>query len=282
MLDISTTDSGDYRTLSASQINKFYNCSRMWAYEYIEGLKPPPTYPMKKGTYIHAVIEELNDSLGTIDDRSVQDLRVDIQEKALTIARDLWKKGIPGEFEEEMRENHSKIKDQFFNYIEALLQRYQDIKRRTELSAEDAWFRARPSANELSILVTNESGEWLFRGDIDSVFEKHPLWFDRTAIIDYKTGKSPFDDESPMSIEYSRHLDVYAWLYYQAFGSVPEVAGIHFLAEPPSNSTSFMYKEIDPGTIESTHMMLNRVRELATSEDLEDYNRNTQFKWCEF
>lgn len=281
-IDVITTDNGDYRTFSASQINKLYNCPRMWAYEYIEKLKPEPTYPMKKGTYIHAVVEEFNESLGSLEGKPVADLKEILRQKILKIARDLWEQGLPGEFEEEMRENHQHIRKQFFNYVETLIKRFHAIKRRTNMDQEQAWYRARPSVNELSVLITDDEGKWLFRGDIDSVFEKHPLWFDRTAIIDYKTGKSPFNTESPMSVEYSRQLDIYGWLYYQAYGCVPEVVGIHFLAEPPDSPNAFLFKEIDLGTIESTHLMVERVRELAVSDNLEDYPRNQQFKWCEF
>jgi hypothetical protein len=85
-----------------------------------------------------------------------------------------------------------------------------------------------------------------------------------------------------MSVEYSRQLEIYAWLYFQAFGVIPEVAGIHFLAEPPESSTAFVFQEIDPGTVESIHLMIQRVRDLATSEDPEEYPKNTDYKWCEF
>jgi len=254
----------------------------MWAYEYIEDLKPPPTFPMRKGTYIHAVIEQFNEKLGSLDGRSTADLKEILRRDILEIARELWRDGLTGDFEQEMRNNHESVREQFFNYVDTVLKRYRSIESRTELGSDRAWYRARPSANELSILVTDDRGNWLFRGDIDSVFEKHPLWFDRTAIIDYKTGKSPFDTTSPMNVEYSRQLDIYAWLYYQAFGTVPEVAGIQFLAESPDSPKAFIFKEIDPGTVESTHLMIERVREIATSDELEDYPRNQQYKWCEF
>lgn len=259
-----------------------YNCPRMWAYEYLEDLKPPPTFPMKKGTYIHAVIERFNESLGGLEEHPESERKESLRQEILHIARELWEDGVPGEFEEEMRENHEAVRNQFFNYVDTLLKRFRAIKRRAGLDDEKAWYRARPSANELSVLVTDDEGEWLFRGDIDAVYEKHPLWFDRTAIVDYKTGKSPFNNEDPMNIEYSRQLDIYGWLYYQAYGSVPEVAGIQFLAESPDSPKAFIFKELDPGTIESTHMMIQRVRDIATSDDLEDYPRNQQFKWCEF
>jgi hypothetical protein len=85
-----------------------------------------------------------------------------------------------------------------------------------------------------------------------------------------------------MSVEYSRQLDIYAWLYYQAYGVIPEVAGIHFLSEPPNSSTAFVFQEIDPGTIESIHLMIQRVREKLDGEELDQYSRNTDYQWCEF
>ncbi len=276
------TEEDKLRTFSASQVNKFYSCPRMWAFEYIEGLKPPPSYAMKKGTFVHAVVEEFNMDPGALISGAKQQQKDELLERINEVARRLWQEGLPGEFADQMKQNVKKLKGQFENYVDTFLKRFSGVKRRTDLTSEQAWRKASPDANELSVLVTDEAGEWLFRGDIDAVYEKHPLWFDRTTIVDYKTGKSPFNAASPLSVDYSRQLDIYAWLYYQAFGHVPEVAGIHFLAEPPQSSTAFVFKEIDPGTIESVHLMLKRVRELTVSEELEDYPRNQQYKWCEF
>jgi RecB family exonuclease len=281
-MEMSIPDTGKSRTLSASQINKAYNCQRMWAYEYIEGIKPPPNFPMKKGTFVHAVIEDFNESLEPLQGRSESELETDLKERILSVARELWEDGLIGEFEEEMKNNNEDVRKQFFNYIQSLLQRFRNIKRRTDLKDKEAWEIASPTVNELSVLVTNESGEWLFRGAVDAVYEKHPLWFDRTALVDYKTGKSPFNSDEPMSVEYSRQLDIYAWLYYQAYGVIPEVAGIHFLSEPPNSSTAFVFQEIDPGTIESIHLMIQRVREKLDGEELDEYSRNTDYQWCEF
>lgn len=281
-MELITTQDGRMRTFSASQINTIYNCPRKWAYEYIADIKPPPNFPMKKGTYVHAVIEDFNRQLGPLNGRTNTELQQDLKEKILDLARDLWKEGLIGDFEEEMRNNHEDIRKQFKNYIKCLLKRFRDIKRRTDLSDEEAWERSSPSANELPVLVTDESGDWLFRGTIDAVFEHHPLWFGRTALIDYKTGTSPFDSKEPMKVEYSRQLEIYAWLYFQAYGVIPEVTGIHFLSEPPDSPTAFVFQEIDPGTVESIHLMIRRVRKIAKATEVEDYPRNTDYKWCEF
>ncbi|MFB6344345.1 MAG: hypothetical protein ABEK50_01030, partial [bacterium] len=81
---------------------------------------------------------------------------------------------------------------------------------------------------------------------------------------------------------HSRQLDIYAWLFYQAFGVIPEVSGIHYLTESPDSSTAFEFQEMDPGTVESVHMMIQRVREMANENRVEDYERNTDYKWCEY
>lgn len=281
-MELKMSDDGEIRTFSASQINTIYNCPRKWAYEYIANIKPAPTFPMKKGTYIHAVIEELNESLGELRGRSEQQLKNDLNEKVRSVARRLWKEGLIENFEDQMKDNHREVQSQFTNYVLSLIKRYRDLRRRTDLNRNAAWKQASPSANELPVLITDSTGEWLFRGVLDAVYEQHPLWFGRTALIDYKTGKSPFKADSPVDVEYSRQLEIYAWLYYQAFGVVPEVAGIHFLAEPPSSSTAFVFQEIDPGTVESMHLMIQRVREIATASQVEDYSRNTDYKWCEY
>ncbi len=276
------SEKGRVRTLSASQINKFYNCPRLWAYEYLEDIKPPPNFPVKKGTYVHAVIEDFNSTLHPLEGRSKRELEIELKERILSIARERWKDGLVEDFEDQMKQNHEEVRSQLFNYIRSLLERFGDIKRRTNLGEEEAWQKASPSANELSVLVTDDSGEWLFRGTVDAVYEKHPLWFDRTALVDYKTGRSPFDSDEPMKVEYSRQLKVYAWLYYQAFGVIPEVTGIHFLSEPPDSSTAFVFQEIDPGTVESVHLMIQRVRDKIQPNNLEEFPRNTNYKWCEF
>jgi len=82
-LELITTENGSKRTFSASQINKIYNCPRMWAFEYLEDIKPPPNYPMKKGTYIHAVIETFNDRLEPLEGRTEKHLKKELQEAIL-------------------------------------------------------------------------------------------------------------------------------------------------------------------------------------------------------
>lgn len=278
--EVATSQAGDYRSLSASQLNKFYNCPRMWAYEYIEKIKPPPTYPLTKGTFIHAAVEAFNEDPLPYEPQS--DLRQSLVDHIQHKARELWKQGMQEPFPDQMRSNRDQLMGQLENYVTSFLKRFRGLKRRTDLPDEQAWQRAYPSANELSVKVVDETGQPLFRGDMDAVFEKHPLWFDRTAIIDYKTGKSPFNDEDPLNVQYSRQLEVYGWLYYQAFGQVPEVVGIQFLAEDPGSSTAFVFQEIDPGTIETIHLLIQRVRDQLGSDQVEDYPRRTEFKWCEF
>lgn len=281
-MEIITTEDGTIRTLSASQVNTFYNCSRKWAYEYIANLKPPPSYPMQKGSYVHAVIEDFNRERGTLNGRSVQELRQDLREDVLAVARNVWKEGMPGDFEQEMREDRAEIRAQFFHYVDTLIKRYRDLRRRTELDPDEAWRRARPSSNELSVAITSPDGEWMFRGDVDAVYEKHPLWFGATVLVDYKTGKSPFNSNSPIDVNYSRQLDLYAWMFYQAYGVVPEVTGLHFLAEEPTSPTAFVFQETDEGTVETVHLMLQRVRERSTAQQVEAYEKNPDYKWCEF
>lgn len=280
-MELITTENGKTRTFSASQINTVYNCPRKWAYEYIAKIKPPPSFAMKKGTFIHAVIETFNQKLSSLNGRDESRLEKDLRNDILEVARELWEEDYVDDFEDQMRENKRSIKQQFFNYVDTLLDRYRQLKRRLD-DDDRAWELSSPTANEIPVLVTDEDGEWLFRGAIDAVYEKHPLWFDRTALIDYKTGKSPYSPDSPLQVNYRRQLNIYAWLYYQAFGVVPEVAGIHFLDEPPTNPKSFIFQEIDTGTVESVHLMLKRVREMATSDSVDDYERNTDYKWCEF
>lgn len=281
-MDWTTTENGRLRTFSASQINTFYNCARKWAYEYIARLKPPPSYPMQKGSYVHAVIEDFNEALPPREGQPIEELRSDLRERILEVARDVWKEGMAGEFEEELRGDHQAVRRQFFNYVDTVIKRYRDLRRRTDLPDEQAWRRARPSANEVSVAVTDPEGEWVFRGDVDAVYEKHPLWFGATVLIDYKTGKSPFNSHAPFDVNYSRQLDIYAWMYYQAFGVVPEVTGLHFLDEEPTSPTAFVFQETDVGTVESVHLMLRRVRNRATAEDVESYEKNPGYKWCEF
>ncbi len=281
-VDLTTTESGQLRTFSASQINTFYNCSRKWAYENIAKLKPPPSYPMQKGTYVHAVVEDFNRALTPLGDRSIEELRSDLRESILEVAREVWKEGMVGEFEDQLRGDHESVRTQFFHYVDSVIKRYRDLRRRTDLDEETAWRRARPTANEVSVAVTDDAGEWVFRGDVDAVYEKHPLWFGATVLIDYKTGSSPFNSHAPLDVNYGRQLDIYAWMFYQAFGVVPEVTGLHFLDEEPTSPTAFVFQETDAGTVEQVHLMLRRVRNRATSEDVESYEKNPDYKWCEF
>lgn len=276
-------DDGKYRVLSASQLNKLYNCPRLWAYEYVAGIKDKPSIATVKGMFIHAVVEKLNEEIAHSNppDGDIMDTLQDWGEQT---AKELWEDLIPDRFRDGMRDKANEVRQQIRNYIAAYMDRFQTIdKYEDDLDRAQAWTRAAPSTNELAVRVLDSpNGKWMFMGSIDAVYENSPAFNGKTVLVDYKTGSAPYRDDEPMGAEYSRQLDIYAWMYYQKTGLVPEVSMIHFLSEGFDSPKSVIKKETDPGTIESAELMLQRMRELTKSTDVEDYPRNTDYQWCEF
>lgn len=271
----------DVPVLSATQVNKIFNCQRMWAYEYIEDLKPPLSYSAVKGVFIHSVVERFNKTIEELNLDTEEELREPLLDHIKAKARECWEAGYPGRFESEMREKNQAIHDQLQNYVQTYINRYQQLRNRG-FTLSEALQLAGPTTNEHGVTVTDEQGNWIFTGSIDAVYQDHPLWEDRTVLIDYKTGKSPFDSEDPLNKGYERQLDIYGWMYYQAHGEVPEAVGVHFLKESPDSPTAFVFKEIDHGTIERMHLLVQRAQRLLGSDQLEEYPRNTDYIWCEF
>jgi hypothetical protein len=273
----------DYQVLSASQINNFYNCNRKWAYEYIKNIKPEINYPMKKGSFIHAVIEDFNNELKPRKFFNTKNLRVSVRDKIRSIAiRLLDDDKLTGQFKRKFKSNSNEIKEQLFNYVDCFLSRFRRLKNSHDFSEEKAWTLSRPTENELSVVIVDDNGNWLFRGDMDTVFEKHPLWFGKTCVIDYKTGSSPFNSNEPLKSDYNRQLNIYGWLFYQCFSVVPEQLGIHYLEENYDSSSAFYFKEFDKGELISTHLNIINVWEQTKSNDIGDYDRDPEYKFCEF
>lgn len=238
---------------------------------------------MIRGTFIHSVVEQFNrqHSLGEISTGHRAMLKKG-KKQIRQIARNIWKNGAVEGWEDEVRDQLDEFNERLDNYIETIINRYRNVKRRTELGHIQALNHAIPTKSELPIRVVDEDGEWLFVGTIDAVYEHNPLWFGNSVLFDYKTGKPPYDNTTPMKANYSRQLNIYAWLFYQAFDVVPEVVGIHHLKGKPDKGTTFEMKEVDFGTIESTHMLIQRARQLIDDDNVEEYKQNTQYKWCEF
>lgn len=273
------------RTLSASQINTLYACQRKWAFKRLQDIKPPQSYPMVKGSYLHAIMEDTTNALGDRAGRDRSELKNHVTELTRQHARTIWnEEAIVDGFENQLNQNKHTIEDQMDNYVRIIMDNYDTLRKARGLNPDEAWRRARPDATELGIRLVedpeDEYSEWLFNGSIDLVYEKHPLWFGKTVIVDYKTGSAPYDGQTAMKAKNARQLDVYAWLFWQAYGVVPDLSAIRYLEEDPSEPTSLMAQQNDPSTVEVGHYYIQRARQMTRSNDPEDYPKNTDYTFC--
>lgn len=111
-----------------------------------------------------------------------------------------------------------------------------------------------PDFSELRIFSNNLR----LMGIIDAVYQIPG----KTLIIDYKTSQRPM-----ITDDIQRQAAIYALLYQDRYGEIPEAVGIHFLIEPKEPSLIHM----DEHLLEYGKLVLGSVREKTKTESEIDY-----------
>lgn len=205
------------RIQSPSSINTYKQCPRKYYYSYILKLPRSSNIHCVRGNIVHEVLEEFFDiDLKEIDANN-------FIPKFSSHMRDLFNK----KWEERKQEiNELKMsmdEIQFFyedsmlmiaNWINAIIRRIgQELEKS---SFEEAFKKIKPDIIEEEFA----SDFYKVRGFIDFVHLKDG----KVKIMDYKTSKSP-----ELKPEYRLQLGIYALLYDEKYGQLPDEVGIWFL-----------------------------------------------------
>lgn len=207
------------RMESPSSILTYLQCPRKYYYSYIQKLEQTPNIHLIIGGIAHSTIEAFHNT--KIKSLEEPETIIDIlHKKLMTEFRQRWERKMK-DLErlnlspEEINEHYDKTKEMINNFYY-----YHSIKviahmHSQNISLAEAHEKLRPKAE--TRLASETYG---VRGVIDAI---HNL-DGHTTIIDYKTSK-----RNEINTDSMIQLAIYALLYKENFGGIPDNTGIHLL-----------------------------------------------------
>lgn len=201
--------------LSPSSINTFKQCPRKFYFAYICKYPTKPNIYTVKGNIVHKVLEKFFDI--DVTGQDLNTIEGFLKSKVKEIYRDTWKNYLKDlmsleKNQDELKENYMDSFDMLMNWTDNFTSRLISLSEGRGL--ENAYRLLTPK-RELFL----SSKEHSVRGFIDAI-EK----VDGVRIIDYKTSKA-----KDMTAEFRLQLGIYALLYKENFGQMPEKVSIVFV-----------------------------------------------------
>lgn len=248
------------RILSPTAINTYLSCPRKFYLRYIKKLKTRPSIHLIRGQIVHKTIERFyQNHPGFLYETALKEIRKEL----VSIFDDLWGKA------ENSIENLGLSREQ--------VEFYYDESRLMLLNFSHWFYKNNlpaPEASEARIFSRNLG----LMGIIDAVLRMG----EDIILVDYKTSKN-----ARITDDMQRQAALYALLYEDRYGKIPESLWIHFLKLPDDPQPI----HIDDELLYYGKILIESVREKTTSQDEKDYpctcggycerDFNNQTKWTE-
>ncbi|MFC1753899.1 RecB family exonuclease [Thermoproteota archaeon] len=242
------------RIESPSSINTYKQCPRKYFYQYIRKLPTFPNIHTVRGNIVHSALEKFFD----IDPASLDPLKY-MPELAAFLSNlfdACWRKKA-NELEkvtcseEQERKFYDESKMMLGNWLNAF---FDDLKLKMhEKSFIDAFNEVKPTEMEEKY----ESKEYSVRGYIDAVSKIDGI----TTLIDYKTSK-PKDRMPP---DYRLQLAIYALMYKEKHGMIPDRVGVWFLKSKEMTITA------DEELVQEAKFEIEQIHASTESDMITDY-----------
>ncbi|MBS3136594.1 PD-(D/E)XK nuclease family protein [Candidatus Woesearchaeota archaeon] len=258
------------RVQSPSSINTYRQCPRKYYYQYIMKLPTKPSIYLVRGSIVHEVLE------------SFFTLRIELFEKgnhregfmsfvSSCLARS-WKHSkksldslhiLPGEMEHYFIESHEMLRNFVDGFCSKLERKMAEGK---ELA--NAFMELSPRVEE-EIIDEGLS----VKGFIDAVHDSPGS----VVIMDYKTS-----NKMDITGEYRLQLAIYALLYMNKYGRMPDKVGINFLR------FGELLLDVDKSLLSYAKSEIMLIHERTLSGEIADYPRKVSAlcKWsngqCDF
>lgn len=239
------------RVESPSSISSYKQCPRKYYYQYIEQLETKPNIHQVRGNIAHAVLE-------SFFDQDVSRLTLDSFELGLMeIMQDLLLR--------EWNKADAKLKSlgltpaqkQFYfedtllmllNWLNHFVRKVYTI----EGSFPERFAKLTPIREELI-----QSDALQAKGIIDAIEQ----YDGQVRIMDYKTSSHNNEEE------YRLQLAIYALLYHEKHGRLPDKAGIYFLKDRPK------FIDVDESLLELAKKEISLIHSLTKTTNINDYPR---------
>lgn len=240
------------RIESPSSINTFKQCPRKYYYHYVEGLPSKPSIHLIRGSVAHLVLEKFFEEKLEMNDENYENvIRNKLQENLVKE----WKEH-KNQFDE-LKLTEQQLSFYFdetmmmiLNFADHLLRRMNEIMAKG-YSLNMSFMKVTPLAEEKF-----ESKKYSVRGFIDAIEKRDG----KTYIMDYKTSKN-----SKINDAYRLQLSIYAMMYQERFGILPEKVGIFFLKDIE------MFLDVDEDMVKDAKFEIEQMHASTESDKKVDY-----------
>lgn len=254
------------RVQSPSSISCYKQCPRKYYYQYIAQLETKPNVHQLRGNIAHKVLE-------LFFDQDVSRLTLDSFELGLMeVMQDLLVKEWSKANGQLKALGLTPVQAQFYfeDTLLMLLNWLNHFVRKVyalEGSFPERFAKLTPIREELLMSPALQA-----KGIIDAI----ETYDGQVRIMDYKTSNHSNEEE------YRLQLAIYALLYYEKHGRLPDKAGIYFLKDRPK------FIDVDESLLELARKEIALIHQLTRSDHLQHYPRNPSrlCKWstgqCDF
>jgi len=257
------------RIQSPSSINTYKQCPRKYFYQYVLSLATKPSIHLVRGKIAHSVLEDFF----KLDIKNISEKNYDFEFKV--ILHELLSKHWH-EAKEEFEKLNLGEADVTF-YLEETKQMIQFwllefLKNLTEQAKAKSFIDAFQELTPKTEMYFC-SEKYGVQGYIDAILKNN----EGVKIIDYKTSK-----RDHMSPAYKLQLAIYALLYDEKYGCLPDKVGIHFLRYCEN---SF---DVNQELLDFAKKECEMVHRKTSSKEITDYPKTISFlcKWrtgqCDF
>ena len=244
------------RLESPSSINTFKQCKRKYFYSYKLELPRTDSIATLTGKAVHEALEnfyKINTS--EITKNNYQTL---LRHELMHLFNNAWTKALPNliKLENDKETIRAYYQDCFLmldNFIRDFLSSLSSVINGS--SFEDAFNKLKPKTE-----VFFQSEKHQVRGYIDAMLNFN----NEVYIIDYKTSS-----RDHVSEEYELQLAIYALMFNEMYGKLPDKVGLHFLRHGTKK-----FLDVNQELIEKAKKECEFVHLKTISNDIADYEKN--------
>lgn len=240
------------RIQSPSSINTYKQCPRKYYYQYVARLETLPSIHLIRGSVTHTVLEDFFKI--DISRLSPENFEYELHILIQDLFHQEWKKAgyefqklklIPTQLQFYFDETKLMLEYWMVKFIKKL---HHEMKR---LNVVEAFTKLTPLREEEYI-----SEDLGVKGFIDAI---HYI-DNQIVLMDYKTSK-----RTEISPEYKLQLAIYALLYKEKHGVMPNRVGLDFL------KGSEMFLEVDEPLLDMARAEIALIHDNTLSEEIDDY-----------
>lgn len=254
------------RIESVSSINTFNQCKRKYYYSYKLNLPRKDSISTLTGKAVHDALENFYNI--SLDDINKENYQIELKHSLMNLYNKSWSESADALLKLELDKNtiRAYYQDSIYmlqNFIDDFLDKLkEEIK---TLSFTEAFNKIKP---ETEVFLQSEKHN--VHGYLDVVMN---LKEGDSYILDYKTSKS---DE--FSDEYKLQLAIYALMFKDRYGKLPNKVGLHFLRHGTKK-----FIEVTESLLLKAEKECELIKLNTESNSLIDYEKNPSplCKWKE-